>query len=405
MRSRVVAGFVGATLAAAAALVLWYWSRPVERPPDRLVLAPAGFAALPGWRDDDHAAALAAFRRSCRRLAELADERSLGAGGIAGRIGDWRAPCDAALAVPEDGDDDAARRYFETWFVPFAVANNDRREGLFTGYFEPELRGSRRRAPPFTIPLYRRPDDLVTVDLGRFRDDLRGRRIAGRVAGGRLEPYPPRRAIEAGTLAGRGLELLWVDDPIGAFFLHIQGSGRVRLEDGSIVRVGYAGHNGRPYFAIGRALVERGALKRDEVSMQSIRAWLEAHPDEAAEVMALNPSYVFFRELDGEGPIGALGVALTPGRSLAVDRAFLPLGAPMWLDLTLPAGDGSGGERPFRRLVVAQDSGGAIRGPVRGDVFLGAGPEAAAVAGRMRQTGRYWLLLPKDVAARRLAAN
>ncbi len=248
--------------------------------------------------------------------------------------------------------------------------------------------------------MLKRPADLVMVELGLFRPAWRGERIAGRVENGQLKPYASRAEIERGALAQRGLELFWVDDAVDAFFLHIQGSGRVRLPDGTVARIGYDGQNGHPYVPIGRLLAERGALPRDEVSMQTIRAWLAAHLGEAAALMEENPSYVFFREIagpaDAGGPLGAQGVALTAGRSLAVDRAFLPLGAPIWLDLEDPA-EGNG---RLRRLVVAQDTGGAIRGPVRGDLFWGFGPQAAERAGMMKDRGTYYILLPHDVAAR-----
>ena len=206
-------------------------------------------------------------------------------------------------------------------------------------------------------------------------------------------------AIDRGALNGRGLELLWVDDAVDRFFLEIQGSGQVRLPDGGMVRVGYADQNGRPYRAIGKDLIEIGAVPREQMSMQAIRAWLEANPAEAPAMMARNPSVVFFSELKNlaaaDGPLGAQGVPLTPGRSLAVDRKFLPLGAPVWLDTTAPA---PGGERPLRRLVIAQDTGGAIRGPVRGDLFWGAGPEAERLAGHMKSPGRLYLLLPRSLS-------
>jgi membrane-bound lytic murein transglycosylase A len=272
------------------------------------------------------------------------------------------------------------------------------------------------------VPLYRRPRDLVAVDLGEFREALRGQRIAGRLAGDRLVPYADRAAIEDGALAGRRLELLWVDDPIDAFFLQVQGSGRVELPNGTSVRVGYDGQNGHPYFAIGRELVERGEMPLEQVSMQSIAAWLRAHPDEAPAVTARNASYVFFRELEGDGPVGSQGVALTPERTLAVDVEFLPLGAPVWVDTVYPPEEESAAPQtaaaevagavavaqdlplppppPLQRLFVAQDTGGAIRGPVRGDVFWGAGDRAASIAGRMRSEGRLWLLLPRALADR-----
>ena len=290
--------------------------------------------------------------------------------------------------------DDQARAFFEGSFVPYLAADNDKTEGLFTGYFEPELAGARMRGAGFATPLLRRPPDLVSADLGPFRPSWRGERTAGRVVDGQLRPYPTRAEIERGALARDHLALLWVASPIDAFFLQIQGSGRVRLPDGSLVAVGYAGDNGRPYVAIGRLLIERGALTRDQVSLATIRAWLKAHPDEAGALMDANPSYVFFREITGPAPLGSEGVALTPGRSLAVDRAFVPLGVPVWLDIAQ-------GDRRWRRLMVAQDTGGAIRGPVRGDVFWGTGPTAEAQAGGMRAHGEYVILLPRTVAAAR----
>jgi len=346
-----------------------------------------------------------AINRSCARLARLADAAVVGPAGIGGQAQDWRAPCAALAALPA-GDHVAARSALERWFVPYAASNNGDTKGLFTGYYEPELRGSRSRSGRYVVPLYGRPADLITVDLGLFREELRGQRIAGRVQGGALRPYASRAEIEAGALAatprdgGGPLELVWVDDGIDAFFLEIQGSGRIVLDDGSILRVGYAAQNGHPYYAIGRELVSRG-VPREQVSMQSIRAWLAANPDQAREVMNKNPSFVFFRTLAppaaaDDGPLGAEGVALTPGRSLAVDRAHLAMGLPVWLD----AEDPLEASRRLQRLLVAQDTGGAIRGPVRGDVFWGFGSDAAERAGKMRSAGRYWILLPRDAAAR-----
>jgi membrane-bound lytic murein transglycosylase A len=238
------------------------------------------------------------------------------------------------------------------------------------------------------------------VNLGRFRADLQGERIVGRVAEGELVPYYSRAEIDGGALDGRNLELLWATDPVDVFFLHVQGSGRVRLPDGAARRIGFAATNGLDFYAIGRALLDEGQISREQASMQAIRDWLRAHPDRAAEVMQRNARYVFFRWIEGDGPIGSQGVALTPGRSLAVDPAFLPLGVPVFLDTTWP-----GSDRPLRRLMVAQDTGGAIKGPIRGDVFWGAGEAALAQAGRMKQDGRLYLLLPKAVAARRSAGS
>jgi membrane-bound lytic murein transglycosylase A len=322
--------------------------------------------------------------------ARLPAERSLGGRGmLAVTAGDLAIPCAEAAAL-RPGDDEAARAFLERRFQPVAVG-----QGTLTGYFEPELRGSATRDARFATPLHARPPELVEVDLGAFAPDLRGRRTAGVVRDGRLQPFADRAAIAGGALAGRGLELLWVDDPVDAFFLQIQGSGRVRMADGRVLRLGYAGQNGHPYFAVGRALVERGVLTRETASMQSIRARMaQAGPQEAAALMALNPSYVFFRVLDGlppgAGPVGTLGAPLTPMRSVAVDRAETALGLPVWVAGRDPL-DGT----PLRRLTVAQDTGGAIRGAARADLFTGWGTEAAERAGRMRDAAEMFVLVPR----------
>ena len=373
----------------------WYWRdlllpAPEPAPPapakpaDRLALTPVEFAALPGWAADRHAEAVPALLRSCGPLGRLSPDAKVGSESASRPASAWQSVCAEARRLPAD-DNEAARRFFEAAFVPHATANNDDAEGLFTGYYEPELAGCRERAPGCGSPLLRRPPDLVTVELGRFRPAWRGERIAGKVEKGALVPYASRAEIEGGALSDRGLELVWAEDPIDVFFLQIQGSGRVRLANGAEMRVGYDGQNGHPYVALGRVLIDRGLMPREQVTMQSIKAFLRERPQEAAALMNENPSYVFFRELSGDGPVGAQGVALTPGRSLAVDRSFLPLGAPVWLVA-----------EDIARLLVAHDTGGAIRGPVRGDVFWGHGGEAEARAGAMKAKGRAWLLLPRE---------
>jgi len=369
---------------------------PEQSAPGSLTLQPVSFDDVPGWPAADRLVDgfIPALLESCARFAPQPVDRPIG-GDLPGTIGDWREPCEAARRV-NPAEAAAVRAYVETWFRPFAAGNNGNREGLFTGYYEPLLNGSARRTDSYFYPLYRRPSDLVSVDLGQFRDSLKGERIAGRIDGGRLVPYPTRGDIDRGALSGRDLEILWVDDPTAAFFLHVQGSGRVRLPDGRTVRVGYDGQNGHVYASIGRELVRRGEMTVDQASLQSIRAWIADNPDQAWELFAHNPSYVFFRVLDGPGPIGAQGAPLTPLRSLAVDHRFVPYGVPVWLDL--PDQDEPSGR--MQRLVVAQDTGGAIRGPVRGDLFWGYGAEAERRAGRMKARGRYFILLPKQIAVR-----
>lgn len=360
-------------------------------PPPQLVLKPARFDDLPGWSADRQGEGVAALQRSCRRVLTLPETQKIGPTGYQQSVSAWRAPCSEALRL-DAADHAAARAFFERAFTPFAASDNAAADGLFTGYYEPELRGARARDARYRVPLHGRPADLVTVDLALFKPEWRGQRITGRLDNGTLKPYPTRAEIESGALRNAKSEIVWVDDAVDAFFLQVQGSGRVLFEDGSIMRVGYAAQNGHPYVAIGRELIARGALTRETASMQSIRAWLAANPADAAGVMNLNPSYVFFRTLDGDGPLGSEGVALTPGRSLAVDRSFLAMGLPVWLDAEDPLDPAS----RIRRLLVAQDTGGAIRGPVRGDVFWGHGADAAERAGRMRSQGRYWILLPRQ---------
>jgi membrane-bound lytic murein transglycosylase A len=370
-------------------------SLPVPKTADRLSLKETTFDNLPGWDADMQGQAVAALQRSCTQIAKKPPEAVIGAGEAAVPAANWQQVCGALVsAVPMT--DAEARAFFEAHFTPYTMQGLKGAEGLFTGYYEPTLRGSLRRHGDYQIPLYGRPDDLVTLNLGDFRPELKGENLVGRLTKDMtLVPYYDRADIEAGALEKQRKEIVWVDDAVDAFFLHIQGSGRVVMEDGKVLRVGYAVQNGRPYLAIGKELLKRGALEKGNVSMQSIRGWLESHPDEAAEVMNLNASYIFFRELKGDdgpqdGPLGAQGVALTPGRSLAVDRKLVPYGAPIWIDAAEPEGEGR-----IRRLMVAQDTGGAITGAVRGDFFWGAGDEAAHKAGLMKSKGRAWILLPK----------
>ena len=370
-----------------------------QKTPPAFDVRPVSFADLNGWRQDNHAEAFGVFLKSCGKLMRQPASRLLGKDGMAGSIAQWRSVCGAGGRLGPGLQANDARRFFEQWFSPFRLVGGENPQGLFTGYFEPELRGSRIQTARYSVPLYRRPPELVTVDLGRFKSEMKGRQIAGKVHKGTLSPFDDRANITKGSLAGRNLELLWVDEPIDAFFLQIQGSGRVVLDTGEVVRVGYAARNGRPYFAIGRELVKAGILTKEKVSLQTIRTWLRDNPGQADRLMNMNRSYIFFREIKGAGanagPLGAQGVPLTPLRSLAVDRKYLPLGAPLWLETTDPISP----QVPLRRLVIAQDTGGAITGPVRGDLFWGGGAYAARAAGQMKQPGRLYILLPRSISS------
>lgn len=360
---------------------------PTQSAPEPPPLRAVSFAALPGWRADDPSLALQQFRGVCKRFSRRdAIANASKTWPELGSNGDWTAACNAAKAAP--GVD--AKAFIEAWFQPFQVGATIQ-SGLFTGYYEPEVAGARRQGGPYQTPLYRKPKDILSVDLGAFSDSLKGKKILGRIVKDRFLPYHERSQIAAGALQGQGLELVWLADPVAAFFLEIQGSGMVKLIDGARMRIGYAGKNGRPYRAIGRDLIERGAIQRKDMSMQAIRGWLGDNPDDAQAVMNLNRSVVFFREVKGRGPIGAAGVPLAAGRSLAVDPNYAPLGGLAYLDAPDPDAD----QPPLRRLVVAEDTGGAIKGPVRGDLFWGTGAAAGEKAGRMAVQGRYYLLAPK----------
>lgn len=353
---------------------------------DKLNLVAATFNDLPGWQEEQFESFAKAFSKSC---AVFQKKSSFKGEGMWGSLSNWKTVCEKFSALSGS----SYKEFFEQNFTPYAITNNGDPEGLFTGYYEASLKGSRTRQGPYQYALRARPDDLIMVDLGAFREELKGQRIAGRVKNGNLKPYETRAEIENGELPDdQDKILVWVDDPVDAFFVQIQGSGIVQMDDGSVMRIGYAGQNGHVYYAIGRELIERGELTKDNVSMQSIRDWLHANPQEAEDVMNTNKSYVFFKELDGEGPVGGQGIALTPTRSLAIDHSLIPYGMPLWLTAEYPLE----GYADIRRLMVTQDTGGAIRGPVRGDFFWGYGDFAQDHAGVMKSKGRYWVLLPKE---------
>lgn len=338
----------------------------------------AMWAELPGWRDDNPAEAWQAFLTGCSALKAQSA---------------WRNLCNVAMQMTVP-DRETARRFFQENFTPYQLVNPEgQRTGLITGYYEPALVGSRQPSKRYRFPIYGVPDDLLVIDLAEIHPELKGMRLRGRLEGRRVVPYYERAQIENGRAAVRGKEIAWVEDPVELFFLQVQGSGRLRLDDGSTLRVGYADHNGHPYRSIGRWLVERGELPLEKASMQGIQAWVRQNPDRLSEILNHNASYVFFRELpaDLSGPLGALGVPLTARRSLAVDPRFVPLGAPVFIETTWP-----NTAKPLNRLMLAQDTGTAIRGAVRADYFWGYGEEAAREAGRMRQPLRMWVLLPKD---------
>ena len=352
---------------------------PGKTPPTAMPwLKPAAFAELVGWQDDDLTQAWPALLNSCKGLKKQPA---------------WTALCQTAGQIGH-ADAERIRQFFEEAFQPYQIQQAEGgTEGLITGYYEPLLRGSRSFGGNYIYPLHAAPDDLLIVDLSSLYPELKNLRLRGRLQGKKVVPYFSRAEIESGSAPVRGKELVWVDDPIELFFLQIQGSGRVQLENGETMRVGYADQNGHPYKSIGKWLVEQGELTLDKASMQGIKDWARKNPEKLATLLNTNPSYVFFRELPNHlsGPLGALGVPLTAERSIAIDPRAIPLGAPVWLATTRP-----NSAEPLNRLMLAQDTGGAIRGNVRADFFWGFGDAAGQQAGAMKQKGHMWLLLPKD---------
>ncbi|MGI9316869.1 MAG: murein transglycosylase A [bacterium] len=349
------------------------------RPPEPGIGKEIPWSKVDGWKQDNHQEAWPALLSSCEALQQKPI---------------WDRVCSAAGAVSEP-DQQTAQEFFETWFAPHVVHGSKRKtKGLITGYYEPLLYGSFEPSDRYRYPLYARPESLLIIDLGDRFPELRNQRLRGRLTGNKVIPYFSRAEIEADRELLQGNELVWLDNRDDVFFLHIQGSGRIQLPDGRIVGVGYSDQNGHPYHAIGRTLVERGELELDQVSLFSIKQWLREHADQAEDLLNQNPSYIFFvlREDPGQGPIGSLNVPLTAERSIAIDPELINLGTPMWLSTHYP-GDS---DKPLKKLVFAQDTGGAIKGHLRADLFWGHDRDAEQAAGTMKSPGSLIVLLPKQ---------
>ena len=361
---------------------------------------PVAWTDIAGWSEDDHLKAYQAFRLSCRPIAAqskpLVDAKALGSS--------LRDPCRAARAL-EISDEAKARAFFEEHFLPLRISRLGEGEGFVTGYYEPIIDGSRTQTEVYNVPVYRRPSNLFVRGARQSSAGLPNKGQVFRKIGRRkLVPYYDRAEIEDGAIAGRGLEICWLKNQTDLLFTQIQGSARVRLEDGSTLRINYDAHNGYPYTPVGRILIERNIIPKDQMSMQKIREWMEQNPDGANELRRQNRSYVFFREVqlsDKDEAVGAQGVPLTPGRSIAVDKALHVYGTPFFIEGELPI-ETERSRTPFRRLMIAQDTGSAIVGPARADLYFGAGLEAGKVSGRLRHNMRFVMLIPKslDPAAR-----
>lgn len=348
---------------------------------------PVSFSQLPGWPEKAPQEFLTAFEKTCERIARKDSSSNYVGDPKWGTVEQWQNLCSS---LP---DPDNLNHWIEANFTPALITDSTENPvGLFTGYYEASLKGSRTKSATYPVKLRGRPDDLVMVNLGDFREELKGQRIAGRVKDGKLTPYEDRAQILNNQLPPEQDNVLfWVDSAVDAFFLEIQGSGVIELDTGETVRVGYAGQNGHIYTAIGKTLVEMGELEKDKVSLQTIREWLETHPEQAQSIMNTNRSYVFFEEKDIGGAIGGENVVLTPERSLAIDHGRFPYGLPFWVNISPPVD----GESGLNHLMVGQDTGGAIKGAVRGDVFWGHGDKPEYLAGHMKSTGSFWILLPK----------
>ncbi len=356
---------------------------PTPTPPLNRKLEAATWQQLPGWQEDDLSLTWSAFLQSCRGMSNRTQGKA------------WKNVCERAKDAPASH----ARHFFEDNLRPWRLSQADKPEkadtGLITGYYEPLLKGNRQRSKNAEHPVLGVPGDLLTVDLGSLYPDLKDKRVRGRIEGNKVLPYWSRAEIQAKGNQIPAKHLAYVEDPIELFFLQVQGSGRVQLPDGSLLRLNYADQNGHPYQSIGRTLVDRGELKLEEASMQGIQAWARANPKRVNDLLNTNPSYVFFREVPNttDGPLGALGVPLTPERSIAIDPRHIPLGSPVFISSTYPNSN-----RPLNRLVMAQDTGGAIKGIVRADFFWGFGKAAGEQAGKMKQSGQLWILWPNDSA-------
>ncbi len=348
-------------------------------PESRGALVVSNWNSLPGWGRDNPLDAWQGFLKSCNQLRSQTP---------------WQSVCSLAQTVPQNPSNPVLVKFFEDNFFPYQVFNPDgSNSGMITGYYEPLLSGSRTPTTRYRYPLYKVPEDLISVDLGDVYPELKNKRLRGRLEGNRIVPYLERGGIDHPTQPLKNKELVWVEDPIESFFLHIQGSGRVQFEDGTNMRVGYADQNGHPFRSLGRLLIDKGELPLAQTSMQGIKTWARANPYKVTEFLNGNPSFVFFKELpsDMPGPIGTLGVPLTAERSIAVDSRVIPLGSPVYLATTYPSS-----KKPLNRLMLAQDTGGAINGAVRADFFWGFGDAAGKQAGTMKQQGQMWVLLPKD---------
>jgi membrane-bound lytic murein transglycosylase A len=375
-------------------LVLYFLSRPkiIE-----IRLNPVPFSKLPGWGTGALLTSFSTFQDSCKVFIKQPPEKIVGSEFVELKVKDWLPACTAAFKLPLPHTSEQIRTFFQTWFDAFEFHDGKPVQGLFTGYYMSTLKGSLTKTNQYNVPIYGLPDDLISVNLNLFDPSFKNKKIMGRVNKKHsLIPYYTRAQIDRGAIDGKASVIAWVDNEIDRLFLEIQGSGVIEMSDGTSLYVNYAAQNGAPYTSIAGVLIKQGVMTKDNASMQHIRHYLAEHPSEVRSVMSTNKSFVFFEPLKKNAAYGSQGTELMPGYSLAVDLKWVPIGAPVWLSTVRPS-EHSEKKHLFRRLMIAQDTGGAIRGPVRGDIYWGAGKKATSIAGKMKNPGQYWLLLPKHV--------
>lgn len=375
----------------------WYYLKPVPTP--KALFRQVPFEQLPGWNTARLVESFNTFKMSCKAFVRQDPERVVGTDQIDLKAGDWQPACEEALKRHRITES-KARQFFHKWFSPVEFFDNKPVKGLFTGYYMPLLKGSYKKSARFNVPLYETPDNLITIDLGLFFSHLKNKKIIGRLVGKSIVPYFTRKEINAGAIKKHANVLLWVEDPIDRLFLEIQGSGIIEFKNGKRILVGYDAQNGAPYTSIAGVLIKKGVMTKDNASMQGIKNYLDRHPKQRDAIINENKSFVFFRKLNIDAALGSQGVALTPGYSMAIDREWVPMGAPVWLSTSRPSSKEPDRNIPFQRLMIAQDTGGAIKGKVRGDVFWGGGEKATTIAGHMKNEGHYWLLLPRHAVDR-----
>lgn len=380
----------------------WFWQfRPSKQPSKAPgpMFRQVTFEQLPGWDSVDLKKSFHTFQTSCRAFVKQNPEQVVGTDHIDLQVRDWQPACKVALSTKHVSKK-IARTFFQEWFLPVEFYDKATGPGLFTGYYVPALKGSYTQSKEYSVPLYETPDDLVVADLGMFSKELKNRRIVGRLEQKKLVPYYTRAQINEGALKDKAKVLVWINNPVDRLFLEIQGSGVIELENGERLSIGYDAQNGRAYTAIASVLIKKGVMTKDTASMQAIRRYLNEHPEDLHSVINQNESFVFFSKMNDGIALGSQGVFLTPGYSLAIDKQWIPMGTPLWLTTSRPDNKNPNKTKPMQRLMIAQDTGGAIRGKIRGDVFWGGGKQATLFAGHMKNPGHYWLLLPKHMLPR-----